>query len=411
MPRGFFHQSEIISRAPAAKKPQCGKCRLHAECQTPMNFVVGEGRKGIFFVSNQPSQADDAGGNLFTSGSNGQPFVSSLKKVLKAEGIDLYKDCWVGNALACHPQTDLSDKELKKAIDYCRPGIINAIKDKKPGVVITLGQAALSSVVGYYYKKPTGSIKTWERFQIPCRDGNMWLCPLPHAGRRDDKPVDMEWSWFEAGLRSALSITARPWLCDTEIPDYRAQVEVIINHSDAAEVIREMSRSKRPMAFDYECNMLKPDGRDASILCASISDGERTIAFPFHGDVVEAFTTFVRCKAPKIASNLKFEERWTRRHLKVRVRNWKWDTMLAAHVLDNRPDITSLKFQSFVVLGQETYNSQIESLLQSDSTRTPNQAKSEISQHQLCTYCGLDSLLEWLLAQYQSSHLGVSLWK
>jgi len=102
----------------------------------------------------------------------------------------------------------------------------------------------------------------------------------------------------------------------------------------------------------------------------------------------------------KIASNLKFEERWTRYFLKHRVRNWDWDTMLAAHVLNNATGITGLKFQAFVQLGQSQYDKHIEPYLKSSKGQHLNRIR-EIPLKDLLVYNGMDSFLEIKLATLQ----------
>jgi len=103
---------------------------------------------------------------------------------------------------------------------------------------------------------------------------------------------------------------------------------------------------------------------------------------------------------PKIASNLKVEDRWTRAKLGHRVRNWYWDTMIAAHVLDNTPGITSIKFQAFVHLGQGDYDSHIKPFLKARKESKFNRIH-ELDLNDLLLYGGLDSYLEYWVAMKQ----------
>ena len=104
---------------------------------------------------------------------------------------------------------------------------------------------------------------------------------------------------------------------------------------------------------------------------------------------------------PKIASNLKFEERWTRHKLGHGIRRWCWDTMLAAHVLDCRPGITSVKFQAFVLLGVGEYNDHIAPFFETVRGRCLNDAELEISLEHLLQYGGEDALYEEMVARAQ----------
>ena len=83
--------------------------------------------------------------------------------------------------------------------------------------------------------------------------------------------------------------------------------------------------------------------------------------------------------------------------------------MLAAHVLDNRPGTTGLKFQAFVLLGQKSYNDHIEPLLETKSKKTHINRIHEIDMDDLLFYNGLDSLLEYKVANIQMNMMGASL--
>ena len=86
------------------------------------------------------------------------------------------------------------------------------------------------------------------------------------------------------------------------------------------------------------------------------------------------------------------------------VRNWVWDTMLSAHHLDNRPGITSVKYQAFVRLGQEPWDTHIKPMLQSTDERGLNRV-NEIPMRDLLLYCGMDSLIEYKLAELQKKEM------
>ena len=106
---------------------------------------------------------------------------------------------------------------------------------------------------------------------------------------------------------------------------------------------------------------------------------------------------------------MKFEQRWTMNKLNTRVRNWVWDTVLNAHIIDSRPNITSVKFQSFALLGLESYDSHIKPFLKSKKGLKVNQILEEIDLQSLLLYNGLDSLTEWHLAMAQAEILGIEL--
>jgi hypothetical protein len=153
--------------------------------------------------------------------------------------------------------------------------------------------------------------------------------------------------------------------------------------------------------------MLKPDFIGARIVSCSICwEGKETIAYPWYGDAIEATREFLRSDILKIASNLKFEDRWTMRMLRTRVKNWWWDTMLMAHVIDCRRETTGLKFQAFVLLGQESYNNPVEQFLRSKGDSRINSILKEVEIGQLLEYNAYDSLLEFEVCLIQRRKLG-----
>ena len=82
------------------------------------------------------------------------------------------------------------------------------------------------------------------------------------------------------------------------------------------------------------------------------------------------------------------------------VRNWDWDTMIAAHVLNSQPGVTGLQFQSFVLLGIEPYDEHIKPLLKNVGKSPFNQIH-KIDLRDLLLYNGLDSLCAYKVAMLQ----------
>jgi DNA polymerase I-like protein with 3'-5' exonuclease and polymerase domains len=206
-------------------------------------------------------------------------------------------------------------------------------------------------------------------------------------------------------LRAALSLSGAPYAV---VPDYASQVEIIEDTRKAAGFLRSMAARGGEIAFDYETFSLKPDSDDSAIRSCAVSwKGKKTIAFPWIGDAIRATSEMLQnpnCKM--IAHNAKFEERWTRAVLGHGVTNWNFDTMLAAHFLDNREDTKSLKFQAFALLGQKDYDSHLTDYLKSDdNTGYGINRVKEIPMGQLLLYNGLDALLEFEVAKVQKRQM------
>lgn len=395
-PRGFFHQSKLLAtKAPVSLIPKCGSCGLSNACRSPKMEPSGKGRKKILIIGEFPSEEDDFQNKHFSSESG-----KYLSETLDKFGIKMRKDCILTNALICHPKTGARDPNR---INYCRANLIKTIEQHKPHIIIPLGTNAIRSLMSWLYKgEDIGTTSRWTGWQIPSTKLNAWVCPnySPAYVLAEEKhPVPK--MLFERYLKAAVKLKGRPF-AEGEVPDYKKRVQVILDHREAAKEIAQFAEEGIPIAFDYECSCLRPEYEGASILCCSVSNGRRTIAYPWLGKAIKATGRLLRTNLPKIASNLKMEDRWSRWAFGKPVRNWAWDTMVVAHLLDNRPNITSIKFQAFVLLGQEPYDSHIKPLLKATKGGLTNQAADEIDIHQMLVYCGLDSLLEWEVAKIQS---------
>ena len=114
----------------------------------------------------------------------------------------------------------------------------------------------------------------------------------------------------------------------------------------------------------------------------------------------------------KMAHNIKFEETWSVVRLRQPVKNWVWDSMLAAHVLDNRPGVTGLKFQTYVNFGVIDYDSEVAPYLKAptkggnDFNRIYELLKKPDGEEKLLRYCGLDAIYEYRLAMLQMNKIG-----
>lgn len=394
---GFFKESQVKRSAPLSLVPKCGACGLLKTCLSPQMPVSGKGRRGILVVGEAPGKDEDKEGKAFV-GKAGQ----LLRKVLKRVGLHPDNDCWFTNALICRPPNNETPNDLK--IGYCRPNLTKTIAALQPNVIILLGGVAVKSLLGTLWREDPGSISKWAGWTIPCRSPNAWICPTFHpsyCARAEDPVVDL---LFAQHLEAAAEKDSRPW---TTIPDTLKQVRRELNDEAAAKAVDRLHKAGRPLAVDYETNMAKPDHWKAAIVSCAVSDGETAIAYPFQGKAQQATSKLLADPdVPKIAANIKFEDRWTRAILGHPVRNWWWDSMQAAHWIDNRTGITSLKFQAFVLLGQPPYDDHLRGLLKTKGGSTANQI-DQIDIMDLLLYNGLDALLEVQVTHAQRKFTGL----
>ncbi len=399
---GFFSKSLFASTgAPVlADAPKCGLCGLYTKCKSPKLSIFGQGKRGILIVNQSPTAADDETG-AYLSGRTGY----DLKQQFQAAGVDIEADCWYTTSTICRTS---SPAPTTDQIQWCRPSLIGHIKRLNPRIIILLGRSAVQGAIGHLWKEDVGQIDRWVGWSIPAREWNAWVCPLWHSSDFTGKTAEVQHTLQARHLKNALALSGRPWDGKT-IPDYASDVELVYDTAKAARILRKMVERGGRVAFDYETTSLNPSCRGAAIVCCSASwEGKKTIAFPWQGEAIKATSELLLSPLGKIASNLKFETRWTLAHLNHHVENWIWDTMLSAHTLNTVKGTASIKFQGFVLDGQPDYDAHVKPYLMSKGPSIPNRVR-EIPLEQLLTYCGIDSLLEFKVAQIQADLSGMEL--
>lgn len=404
--RGFFPAAAPV-RLPLPLHANCAECRLDQGCQSPRMPVAGEGRRKILICGEAPGKFEDESGIPFV-GKTGQ----HLQSVLRSNGVEMFRDCFITNAARCRPK----DNTLpERAVDYCRPFLVEAIRELQPEVVIPLGSAAVWSLIGWLWREDAGGISRWAGWRIPCQKINAWIAPTYHPSHvlrslGDRKPDPVPGVLFARHLRRALRLQGRPW--PDGAPDWSKAVRPILDPDEAAAEVRRITAGAEargaPVAFDIETDRIKPDAADACIWSASLSDGVTTISFPWVGQAIRATEEFLISDVPKIGYNCRFETRFFQARRGLQIRNWCWDGMIAAHVLDNRGSVTSLKFQAFALLGQGSYDEAVKPFFKSPSPNAPNRIR-ELDLRTLLVYGSLDALLEFKVAQVQARQLGIGL--
>ncbi len=360
---GFFNKSEWKAKTTSLPLfPKCGACGLFKQCNTPKMPHSGTGKHKILFVGEAPSEQDDEDG-LHFSGREGQ----QLRATLETLGIDL-EDCWMTYAAICHPKDGLNDKHIL----YCRPNITKTIRDLKPKVVIPLGHLAVKSLLAPEWDgggESVGSMQRWEGWHIPSHSLGCWVCPVnlftpatARPGSPQEKDNAIQQKLFRRSLKSAIRMQRYTGpSSESPLARLRRQISVYVDPRDTRKRLRRLSDASGRLAFDFETNSLKPENIKRFIHTVAFSfEGADTWAGRIDETCLPALSEVLKNKqTKKIASNLKFEERWSRAKLGHGVASWYWDTMLAAHVLDNRPEISSVKFQAYVRLGVPDYASAI----------------------------------------------------
>jgi uracil-DNA glycosylase family 4 len=378
-------------------------------CEHPKMPTTGEGRAGVFLLAEAPGEAEDRKGVQLV-GRSGQ----LLRKELKALGIDLDRDCWKMNAVNCRPVDDDGQNRTPtdSEIEQCRPKVFQEIHRLKPKVIVLLGGVAVKSFLAHRWQKNLGGIQKWRGWAIPDRDVQAWVVPCFHPSfvlRSEKQPV--VGTIFRQDLGKIPEHVEKPF---PTFDDGDGSIEILEGQA-VVRYLEEVLRLK-PMllAFDYETTGLKPHARGHRIAVVSMCwQNNRAVAWRWSDTPIPLFRKVLEDeRIGKVASNLKMEDHWTAvRVPRTTVKGWVWDTMLAAHTLDNRKGITSLKFDVYKRYGVVDYASHLDPYLQSSTKgEEGSNGKNRIEEAplgDLLVYGARDSLYEYWLAQDQMRELGV----
>jgi len=392
---GFFSKKEVESIIrPGGRKTGCFQCGLHANCLTLKMEPYGGFKKKILNIGEAPGEWEDKKGKPW-QGKTGE----LLRKQYAKMGINLFEDCLNINAVNCRPVDEKGNNRTPTSIeiDSCRKNVLECIHQNKPQVIVLLGATAVESLIGYRWKREFGSISKWRGWAIPDQDFEAWVVPtfypsfVERAGA--DDVTGVIWRQDLSLVKECLKLP---------FPKYKEpDIEII----DDLSVLNNI---QGPIAIDYETNRLKPYSPGSRIVTVAIADSEdHCFAFKLPASR-EGRKPLLRLltdeKIPKMAHNIKFEDNWSSVRFGIEVKGWDWDTMLASHILDNRPGITSLKFQAYVNFGVVDYESDVADTLGEDLEEA---IKSPAILRKVLTYNGLDSIFTYRLAMLQKKIMNV----
>lgn len=394
---GFFNVSECHSASrPDGKNYSCVTCGLYKNGISPRMQPSGGFKKRILNVGSINNAIEDQQGTQWQGSSS-----TYLKRAYERLGIDLYEDCLNINAINCFPGTNVVN--LQQQILCCRKTVIQTIKEYQPAVIVLFGIEAVQSVIGTRWKKDLGKIERWRGWTIPDQEFNAWICPVYHPTQIEQVNKEVMTIWTQ-DLKRIVEKINQP------IPQYNVpSIEII-------EDLRPLNQMAATVcAFDYETTGLKPHGVGHRIVCASIADTEDhayVFMMPQKKIEIQPFIDFLEnARIAKMAHNMKYEDTWSKVRLHTTVSPWLFDSMVAAHILDNREYITSLKFQAYVMFGIDDYDSDIAPYLHSGSKdgNAINRVLELIAlpegKEKLMTYCAYDSIYEYRLAMLQMTEM------
>lgn len=417
---GFFDTDKLTSANDVPSFPLCIRCGLQKQCKSPMLPPVGDGKIPLLLIGDSPTKGDDREGELF-SGETGD----LLWDALDAAGV-AFEDVTAICAHACH-----TSGKIGKAVEYCRPLVWQEISRVQPIVIVPMGPLALRSVVQLMYKKELNQMDQWVGWKIPWREKQCVICPtysLSFVLQEKERGSAAE-LLFREHIKNAVELCLEnPDEADTYHPLNLAQrsadweqSRIVTDPKEIKKVIKQVLALQCPVAFDYETTGLKPYNQEHNIRTVSFAcvpyqhehSGLRGYAFDMDTDP-DLMYHFLRIlknrKNVKIAHNLPFEVTWSKVVEGAEVRGTKnWDTMLAAHVLDNRRSGVSLKFLSFVKFGVLPYDIGLEKYLKADKSKEGGNAINRVwdaPKKILLTYNAMDAILTYMLWETQRAEMG-----
>lgn len=414
---GFFTSSDSQTSEPIHRVSGCGACKLHRTCNSPRMEPTGKGEKGILILAEAPGKTEDER-NIQLVGDAGQ----LLRRKLRRFGVDLDKDCRKTNAICCRPEGNRTPTSFE--VECCRPRVWREIETFKPKLILLLGGSAVQSFLSHRWKKDLGGIFKWRGWQIPDRDTKAWVAPMFHPSyvlRSESNPaVDLT---FTTDLEDALTLLDKPF------PEYLNEeqgVEILETDKQVYDRLWNIYEYSDFISIDIETTGLKPHAQGHKILTCSITtEPDRAYAFNFPTDrKTQALfrRILLEDRISKTGHNIKYEDNWFNVILGTPVESWYWDSMLAAHILDNRgadensdnkeSGVKGLKFQTYVNFGLMDYSSHLDQYMKSDTKKFGGNGfnrNEEAPRKELLVYNGVDTIVQYRLALKQMEILGVSL--
>ena len=398
--KGFFSVQETQSKTRAdGKVYSCSSCGLLKQCQTPLMKPIGKFEKGILIVLPHPSKINDDYGQY-----GNDKNIRFLKKELDKLGISLMDDCLITGALKCYPgdKSRKSGKALTYEASCCRRFLLKTIDDYQPSLILTFGDLPIFSLLGHRWKKNLGTMYKWRGWQIPDQDFKAWVCPMLDISfvQNSDNEVGVV---FRQDLGTAVECLNRK---------FKRWKKPKIDYLEKDDLSVLDTINSAQIAIDYETTGIKPHAKGHRIICASVADTpDHAYVFMMPKSRIdrEPFIKLLKNgNIGKLAQNMKFEDHWTTVRLKTEIQGWDFDSMLASHLLDNREEITGLKFQTYVQFGIVDYSSEIDPFLKAVDSKNSN-AINRIEElvntphgaKKLMEYCAMDTITQYRLSMQQ----------
>ena len=404
---GFFDLPTAIPKERTTKGATgCEACGLFRHVLNPHIPTTGEGKLNAFFLGESPGETEDKF-NIQFKGQAG----SILRKHITIAGYDLERDFYKSNTLACRPTNEKGSNRppTKREIQCCESNWRSSIESLKPNFIFLFGGKAVEAFFQHRSQPITTnlSINRWRKLCIPDSQTGAWILPLNHPSYVLRNP-EYE-TIFKLDLQWALSQLKRT---PPEFPDYASKIVQLTNFDELINFLRWLKDNKPCISFDYETSALKPyyPGNNIWTMSCGVYGYDEAYSWPYSypnhwtSEQIEKIKVIwseimLNSEIQKVAQNIQMEHPWTKVIIGVEPQGWIWDTMVRAHVEEERPDFTSLDFQTFIHFGYEYGGDISKYKKQVEGSPFNNMHKAPLKN--LLSYNGLDGLFTIKVAEKQ----------
>jgi DNA polymerase I-like protein with 3'-5' exonuclease and polymerase domains/uracil-DNA glycosylase len=379
---GFFHNEVKAAPKPATAsgRKKLSDIPIHAMAdigckicprnddkgsQTKLAPVGDSDRSGVYLLLPAPTEEDGFVDLSTTKPRNiNDPLLSAIVGYLPRH------DIRVGGLVQCAVGEN-NPSQVEQAC--CRNRVIADIEDRKPYVVVGVGDEVLAWATGLPAYSPTfrGQLFVVKIGAHVCYyyqvNAPSWAVKKKKYGKSEHELTtahDLEMlrhSTIDLGLPDP-----RTLYCEHEFIDYGVEVITGQEPGDMQRLEEAMhwSMQQRRAAIDIETNALRPWGKDPHIWMASFGTFERSVAFSIdHPEgwgsdhqrrkVWGMLGDYIVESQVKEAHNLAMEMEWFAFFFGNKVlRCTEWDdTMSMAHTIDERPGTKSLGTQTLINFG------------------------------------------------------------
>lgn len=350
---------------PHVEHPNCQKCGLFENAQSPFMAMDGNFTEEILFIGEAPGAEEDV---------KGIPFVGKSGKYLRRFAGELGVSCAYTNALRCRPPNNKPPTVRQQK--YCRPFLDSDIIQSPARVIVLLGNTPLKSITnrsgitewrGRVLHKEWGDV---ERTIIP----TFHPAYLLRGVRLEDKQLWVQ----DLGHAANIVEGVRPKPADHDF------TYLLVDTVEKAEEMFEHLRRVGRCAFDLEFDSLKAFQPHNRILVASFAVEKTAYALPLlhpeapfsHEElyrVLDMFEEFVTDpEMLKVGANIKIDALITRTGLGCRLEGVDGDVGLMSRVLNSMPGRHGLKTLAAKHLNMWDYENTLQAYIEDHGDADPD---------------------------------------